>query len=207
MFNNSFLYSLSKRLVNGIKKEKLIFELEKRLDSPRIVRPFSVVNPDRLYIGKNVLIQRNCHFHCGGMDWSNGNGQIIVGNDCWFSENNVLYGAGDIEIGDSTGTGPGVMIFSSRDDYSIEHARKQNIVHQFGKVTIGSYVRIFSNAIVSPGVTIGTGAVIGAGSVVTKDIPQWTVAIGNPARVIGVRDKDAPLSARNKAANKLTRAE
>lgn len=207
MFNNNFLYSLAKRLVNLIKKEKAIFELEERLDSPNIVRPFSVVNPDRLHIGKNVLIQRNCHFHCGGMPWSDRKGEIVVGNNCWFSENNVLYGAGGIEIGDFTGTGPGVMIFSSRDDYSLEHAKKPNIVHQFGKVTIGSYVRIFSNVIVSPGVTIGDGAVIGAGSVVTKDIPEWSVAIGNPARVVGARDKDRPLSIRNKVANTQIDAE
>ena len=170
--------------------EYKVYCLKKRLFNPQIVRPFSVINPDRLHIGKNVLIQRNCHFHCGGMSWSDGKGKISIGDNCWFSENNVLYGAGEITIGDSTGTGPGVMIFSSRDNYSLKYSKLPHIVHRFGKVSIGSYVRIFSNVVISPGVTIGDGAVIGAGSVVTKDIPDWMVAVGSPATAIKKRDID-----------------
>lgn len=49
---------------------------------------------------------------------------------------------------------------------------------------IGRRVAIGMGCIIMPGVTIGEGAVIGAGSVVTKDIPAWTVAVGNPAKVI-----------------------
>ena len=179
-------------------EERKLAAVKERCVDPSIVRPFSVVSPERLTIGENVLIQRNCHFHCGGLSWSGGNGYISVGNNCWFSENNVLYGAGGIEIGDHSGTGPGVMIFSSRDDYSMEHAKKPAIVHQFAKVTIGSHVRIFSNVVIVPGVTIGDGAVIGAGSVVMKDIPPWTVAVGNPARVISRRENDIPIEARKK---------
>jgi acetyltransferase-like isoleucine patch superfamily enzyme len=132
------------------------------------------------------------------MPWSDGKGEIVIGDDCCFSENNVLYGAGTIQIGDVTDTGPGVSIFSSRDNYSLEFARLTNIVHQFGKVTIGSYVIIFANSVICPGVTIGDGAVIGAGSVVLKDVPEWSVAVGAPARVIGKREIDAPLELRKK---------
>lgn len=56
-------------------------------------------------------------------------------------------------------------------------------------VTIGNKVWVGFNSIVLCGVAIGEGAVIGAGSVVTRDIPAWTVAAGNPARVI----KDIPI--------------
>lgn len=189
------LYQVVRFMVN---EEKKIYDLKERLVNSSIVRPFSVVSPARLSIGENVLIQRNCHFHCGGLSWSKGKGSITIGDNCWFSENNVLYGAGEIEIGNHTGTGPGVMIFSSRDDYSMQYAKLSSIVHQYAKVTIGSYVRIFSNVVIVPGVTIGDGAVIGAGSVVMKDIPEWTVAVGNPARVIGHRDSDAPVETRKR---------
>ena len=127
-----FLKFLSKAIKNDLENLYAIYKLERRLENPRIVRPFTIINPDRLTAGKNLLIQRNCHFHCGGRPWSNGKGGIVMGDDCWFSENNVLYGAGEIQIGDATGTGPGVMIFSSRDNYSLEYARLTHIVHQFG---------------------------------------------------------------------------
>jgi acetyltransferase-like isoleucine patch superfamily enzyme len=186
-----------------VDEERKLSVLRDRLAKPSIVRPFSVVSPERLSIGEKVLIQRNCHFHCGGLSWSKGKGAITIGDYCWFSENNVLYGAGEIEIGNYTGTGPGVMIFSSRDDYSMQYAKLPDIVHQFAKVTIGSYVRIFSNVVIAPGVTIGDGAVIGAGSVILKDVPEWTVSVGNPARVIGSRDRDAPIEVRKRTAKRL----
>jgi len=193
-----FLKHLFQTIRSKLLNEYMIYQIENRSENVRIVRPFSVVSPDHLEIGKNVLIQRNCHFHCGGLSWSKGRGRIIVGDNCWFSENNVLYGAGGIEIDKSTGTAPGVMIFSSRDNYSLKYARLPNIVHQFGKVIIGAYVRIFTNVIIAPGVTIGEGAVIGAGSIVTKDVPPWVIAIGNPARVIRRREEDILLSERVK---------
>jgi acetyltransferase-like isoleucine patch superfamily enzyme len=194
----TFLRHLYKYAFSSVWREYDFCKLLNRLENPRIVRPFSVVNPDLLTIGKNVLVQRNCHFHCGGLDWSYGKGGIVIGNDCWFSENNVLYGAGEIEIGDATGTGPGVMIFSSRDNYSLEYAQLTRIVHQFAKVTIGSYVRIFSNAVIGPGVSIGDGAVIGAGSIILRDVPEWSIVVGNPAKVIGKRGLDIPIGEREK---------
>jgi acetyltransferase-like isoleucine patch superfamily enzyme len=122
-------------------------------------------------------------------------GKISIGDNCVISENNVLYGAGEIEIGNTTGTGPGVMIFSSRSDYSLKYAKLSHseVPHYFGKVTIGSYVTIYANVVIAPGVTIGDGVVIAACSFVGTDIPPWTVAAGNPARVVGSRKINIPL--------------
>ena len=65
------------------------------------------------------------------------------------------------------------------------HPVSRNSMYEYGiDVTIGSNVWIGGNVVIMPGVTIGDCCVIGAGSVVTKDIPAWTVAAGNPARVI-----------------------
>ncbi len=191
-----FWFHLLRNLRTYLKNELVYYRLVRRLENPDIRKPFFVISPERLKIGKNVLIQRYNHFHCGGMPWSIGKGSITVGDNCWFSENNILYGAGEIEIGDWSGMGPGAMVFSSRDDYSLKYAKLPHIVHQFGKITIGSYVRIFSSVVISPGVTIGDGAVIGANSVILHDIPPWTIAAGNPARVIRERGEDIPLSSR-----------
>lgn len=56
--------------------------------------------------------------------------------------------------------------------------------YQTGKIYIAKGVMIGMNTVIMPGVTIGEGAIVGAGSLVTKDIPSWTIAAGRPARVI-----------------------
>jgi acetyltransferase-like isoleucine patch superfamily enzyme len=177
-----------------LRNERALWRLESRFDDLRIVRPFSIVSPERLQVGRNLLILRNCHFHCGGMAWSGRRGHITVGDDCWFSENNVLYGAGGITIGNNTGMGPGVMIFSSREDLSLECAKpEKERAHLLGPVVIGSHVLVFAGVIIGPDVTIGEGAVLGAGSVVLDDIPPWSVAAGAPAKVVRERGADAKV--------------
>ncbi|MCO6493524.1 MAG: acyltransferase [Phaeodactylibacter sp.] len=177
-----------------LKREYEYYILKKKNPDCEFIRPFTVVNSDRLKLGSNVKIRRNCYFHCGGYEWSGCNGYIEVGEGSWFCENIVLYGAGGIRVGKCSGIGAGSMIFSSRDDYSREYALLPYIIHQFAEVVIGDYVRVFSNVIISPGVHIGDGAVIGAGSVVTRNIPPWTIAFGVPAKIVGQRLKDMPIS-------------
>lgn len=65
------------------------------------------------------------------------------------------------------------------------HPSLRNSGYEYGKeVTIGDNVWIGGSAVICPGVHIGSNVVIGAGSVVTKDIPDWSLAVGNPCRVI-----------------------
>lgn len=181
---------LTSDIKRRIKEEYHYYKLNKRYPSCTLIRPYTVVSPKNLKLGKNVMIKKYCFLHCGGKEWSAYKGIIEVGEGCWFSEFNVLYGAGGIKIGKYTGTGPNVSIYSSRDNYSAEFAQLDHIVHKFEEVNIGSYVRIFSNVVIAPGVTIGEGAVIGAGSIVTKDIPPWTIAYGAPAKVVKKRENN-----------------
>ena len=65
------------------------------------------------------------------------------------------------------------------------HPESRNTMYEYGiEVTIGDNVWIGGNTVIVPGVHIGSNTVIGAGSVVTKDIPDWVVAAGNPCKVI-----------------------
>ena len=65
------------------------------------------------------------------------------------------------------------------------HPDTRRSLYEYGKpVTIGDNVWIGGNAVVLPGVTIGSNSVIGAGSVVTRDVPPWSIAVGNPCKVI-----------------------
>lgn len=109
---------------------------------------------------------------------------IIIGNN--FYMNAGCHILGEIEIGNDVLVGPKTVIWSR--DHSIaknELIRKQPYFDE--KITIGNDVWIASNVTVLKGVKIGDGAVIGAGSVVVNDIPEYAVAVGNPARVIKYR--------------------
>lgn len=196
MFDVEFVRFLVRRARWHLQNLNGIHQVTRRAPGTEIRQGVTIINPDRFHCGRNTRIESGCFIHCGGNAWSNYEGEISLGDGCCLAQNNVLYGAGGIEAGDLVETGPGVLIFSSRDDYSREHAKKPTKVHQFSKVVIGSYSIIFSGAVIVPGVHIGEGAVIGAGSVVTQDVPAWTVAAGAPARPIGPRNIDQPIAER-----------
>lgn len=88
-----------------------------------------------------------------------------------------------IDIGDDVLFGPGVHLYTAGHplDSGDRHDRDLEFAHP---VRIGSRVWVGGGAIILPKVTIGDGCVIGAGSVVTKDVPAYSLAVGNPARVI-----------------------
>jgi maltose O-acetyltransferase len=92
----------------------------------------------------------------------------------------VLDGA-IVTIGKKTLIAPGVHIYTARHPVNIEDRRKWEDCRP---VTIGEECWIGGHATICPGVTIGDRSVIGAGAVVTKDIPADSLAVGNPARVI-----------------------
>lgn len=137
-------------------------------------------NINNLELGKDCIIQRNCVLHLGGMAWSKHKGKIKIGNRACISPNVVLYGTGPdgLTIGNDFDCGPGVCITSSKT--AIDNVSQ----HDFGPVVIGDSVTLYANVVVSPGVRIGSHAVIGANSVVTNDIPDHALALGNPAKVV-----------------------
>ena len=86
-----------------------------------------------------------------------------------------------VKIGDNCQFAPNVAIYTAGHPV---HPDTRNTLYEYGKeVTVGDNVWIGGNTVVCPGVHIGNNVVIGAGSVVTKDIPDWSVAAGNPCRV------------------------
>lgn len=104
----------------------------------------------------------------------------------------VFEGAGGIFVGKGTIFAPNVTIYTRSHNFDIKlSALPFDNVMLTAKVIVGNYVWIGSNVIILPGVKVGDGAVIGAGSVVTKDVPECAVVAGNPAKVIKYRDVDA----------------
>jgi acetyltransferase-like isoleucine patch superfamily enzyme len=118
------------------------------------------------------------------MDWSPEDGGISVGAHSYIGPNSVLFGAGGIELGESVLISPGVVITSHQHSYALATVEIRSQPLRFGRVVIERDVWIGANATILPGVRIGAGSVVGAGAVVTGDIPAGKVALGVPARIV-----------------------
>ena len=110
---------------------------------------------------------------------------IYIGSDCSISHHNHLYAGPNskLTIGDNTMLGPHVFMTTDSFSKSKYEIGEVHSGHE-GDIVIGKNVRVGAHAIILPGVSIGEGASIGAGSVVTKDIQAGAIAAGNPAEVI-----------------------
>ena len=106
---------------------------------------------------------------------------IELGERVFFNFNCIVLDVCTIRIGDFTLFGPAVQIYTPLHPFNAQQRRRE----EYGKpIDIGSDVWVGGGAIILGGVTIGSRAVIGAGSVVTRDIPEGVFAAGNPCRVI-----------------------
>jgi maltose O-acetyltransferase len=124
-------------------------------------------------VGRGAVIRPP--FHC---DYGY---NIYLGDNVFLNFNCVILDVASVGIGAGTQIGPAVQI------YTADHPRdpvERRTGLEFGRpITIGRNVWIGGCAIILPGVTIGDDAVIGAGSVVTRDVPVGATALGNPARI------------------------
>jgi maltose O-acetyltransferase len=106
---------------------------------------------------------------------------IELGERVFFNFNCVVLDVCRVRIGDFTLFGPAVQIYTPLHPFNAEQRRRE----EYGKpIDIGSDVWVGGGAIILGGVTIGSRSVIGAGSVVTRDIPEGVLAAGNPCRII-----------------------
>jgi maltose O-acetyltransferase len=106
---------------------------------------------------------------------------ILLGERVFFNFNCVVLDVCRVTIGDYTLFGPAVQVYTATHPMNAELRRRQESAKA---IEIGSDVWVGGGAIICPGVRIGSRAVIGAGSVVTRDIPEGVFAAGNPCRVI-----------------------
>ncbi|MFN3558162.1 MAG: sugar O-acetyltransferase [Brevundimonas sp.] len=123
-------------------------------------------------VGEGAVIRPP--FHC---DYGY---NIRLGRDVFLNFNCVILDVCEVDIGDLTQIGPGVQILTA-DHPRIAAERAKGV--EFGKpITIGRNVWIGGGAIILPGVTLGDDCLVGAGSVVTRDVPPGARVMGNPAR-------------------------
>jgi maltose O-acetyltransferase len=106
---------------------------------------------------------------------------IHLGERVFFNFNCIVLDVCRVTIGDYTLFGPAVQVYTATHPMNAELRRKQEMCKP---IVIGSDVWVGGGAIICPGVRIGSRSVIGAGSVVTRDIPEGVFAAGNPCRII-----------------------
>jgi acetyltransferase-like isoleucine patch superfamily enzyme len=132
-----------------------------------------MINSANIVIGSDCLIQDRVYLRAG-ID-----GHIIIGDGAALNSFVQMYGHGGIKIGKSSQVGPNSVVTTTGHDYL-----STDLERNYSGIEIGERVWIGANCTILPGVTIGDQAVIGAGAVVTKNIPARSVAMGVPARVV-----------------------
>jgi acetyltransferase-like isoleucine patch superfamily enzyme len=140
-----------------------------------------LLTPERIRIGSNVYIG-----HYAILRGYHRN-ELVIGDDTWIGQLCYINSAGGVKIGSRVGIGPGVKIMSSQHG---EEGRGVPVLLcdlEFAKVTIEDDCDIGMGSIILPGRTVGRGSIVGAGSVVTRDVEPYTVVAGVPARKISER--------------------
>lgn len=137
-------------------------------------------------IGNNFSLGRNSTIECTGVIRDLGD-SLIIGDDVGISANAFISVRGKVSIGSSTIFGPGVKIFSENHIFTdkntpiyLQGASKEG-------VSIGEDCWIGADAVILDGVTVGKGCVVAAGAVVNKDVPDYSVVGGVPAKIISSR--------------------
>ena len=159
---------------------------EERMACRRKLHAFNLLPPAEEEQAQRLLLELlgktgrdpwiNAPFHCD-YGWN-----IEVGDNFFANYNLTILDVGKVTIGSNVQFAPNVSIYTAGHPL---HPDSRNSGYEYGlPVTIGDNVWIGGNVVLLPGVTVGSNSVIGAGSVVSRDIPEWVVAVGSPCRVV-----------------------
>ena len=146
----------------------------------------NALSKEGIVLGNNVSILDNTIIECTGVLRNLGE-KLIIGNNVGIAQNCFIQVRGTVEINDNVILGPYVKIFSENHNFQ----RLDLPIKEQGEtrlnVKIGNDVWLGANSTILGGVTIGSGSIIAAGAVVTKDLPPFSIAAGVPAKIINNR--------------------
>ena len=184
-----FLRWYVKFLKNQYKKASIMHQIKMENPTVTIEEDVLIVSPQNLVLGKNIIIQKGTILNCGGMRWCDYRGKITIGDNCEIGPYCILYGAGEIEMGQGCGIAMGVTILSTQGDMArlFEEGRdisSSRVPLKYEKVVLEEGAWIAANATILPGVTIGRGANVAQGAIIYKDVPPFKMAVAPPARIM-----------------------
>lgn len=140
-----------------------------------------VFHPQHIEIGTNVYIGHGSYLKAYHQN------KLVIGTNVWIGQEVFLHAGGGITIEDGVGIGPYVKILTLQHIEGNPDDPVLYLEQEYKPVVVEYGVDIGIGAIILPGVRIGNNSIIGAGSVVTKNIPAYSVAVGSPARVLRSR--------------------
>ena len=145
-----------------------------------VLHPGTFEIGDAVFLGNQTYLQGRHDGHC------------VIGAHTWIGPQSY-FDCRDMELGEHVGWGPGAKVLGSEhtgDPADLPIIQTDLVIRP---VRVGKWADIGTNAVLLPGVTVGEGAMIGAGAVVTRDVPAYAVAAGVPARVLRLRgEPDRP---------------
>lgn len=160
-----------------------------RIAPEAIIHPMALIEPSQR--GTQITIGAHTRLYAFAVIKAiGGSGDVIIGEHCHINSHSVLYSGNGIRLGNAVLIAPGVMLVPSnhafaRLDVPILH---QGFMPSKGGINIEDDVWIGANSVVLDGVTIGRGAIIGAGSVVNRSVPANEIWVGTPAVFLRRRD-------------------
>jgi acetyltransferase-like isoleucine patch superfamily enzyme len=150
-----------------------------------IIHPETIELGDRVFIGDQTIIQ-------GRFD-----GSCVIGNGVWIGPQSY-FDARDLIIEDDVGWAPGAKVLGSEHTGAPTDIPIIQTDLEVAPVRIRAWADVGVNAVILPGVTVGYGAIVGAGAVVTKDVPDFAKVAGVPARIISWRKGHTPAEMRRR---------
>ena len=173
----------NQELYDGNYNEEMMKEREKAKDlcfEYNLIKPSNRKEREQLIkkifakTGENILVESS--FQC---DYGY---NIFVGENFYMNHNGVILDAAKVEFGDNVFIAPNCGFYTAGHPIDVEQRNKG--LEYAKPIKVGDNVWIGGNVVVLPGVTIGNNCVIGAGSIVVKNIPDNSIAVGNPCKVI-----------------------
>ncbi|SOD59021.1 transferase hexapeptide (six repeat-containing protein) [Streptomyces zhaozhouensis] len=170
-----------RRAAQLARQKAVLAGVEGELGARCFLSELAMVQPTSLRLGADCYVAAHAYL----------TGTVVAGDHCSVNPFAVLRGT--VTLGNGVRIGAHASILGFNHGMEPDRPVHRQPTSERG-ITIGDDVWIGSNAVLLDGITVGSGAVIGAGAVVTRDVPEWAVVGGNPARVI--RDRRVPKAAR-----------
>ncbi|MDO8527435.1 MAG: acyltransferase [Deltaproteobacteria bacterium] len=176
---------LAKSIYEPVRFQKMRWSVWRKF---RCFLPSSTIiaTPKFIKIGKNLALGKFCQIYCQDPE----KGSVLeIGNNVSLNSNAMIIAneGGKIYIGNDVLLGPNVVLRAANHSFESKNIPIRSQGHKGGTIVLEDDVWLGAGVVVLPNVRIGKGSVVGAGSVVTKDIPPFSVAMGVPAHVVRSR--------------------